>query len=60
MGKMLKCKDIIGTTPDNKHTKGFYLGKLRDYSHEKEFLINNGVKYKIINISDNILEVEIL
>jgi len=58
--KMLKCKDIIGATPDNKHTKGFYLGKLSEYAGEKEFLINNGVKYKIINISDNILEVEIL
>ena len=60
MGKMLKCKDTIGATPDNKHTKGFYLGKLSKYENEKEFLINNGVKYKIINISDNILEVEIL
>ena len=44
----------------NKNTKGFYLGKLSEYADEKEFLINNGVKYKIINISDNILEVEIL
>ena len=44
----------------NKNTKGFYLGKLSKYESEKEFLINNGVKYKIINISDNILEVEIL
>lgn len=44
----------------SKHTKGFYLGKLSNYSHEKEFLINKGVKYKIINISDNVMEVEIL
>ena len=44
----------------NKNTKGFYLGKLSKYENEKEFLINNGVKYKIINISENILEVEII
>ncbi|WP_068449171.1 ADP-ribosyltransferase [Caviibacter abscessus] len=44
----------------NNNTKGFYIGQFSKYENEKEFLINKGVKYKIINISDNILEVEIL
>ena len=41
-----------------KDTKGFYLGDYSEYKSEKEFLLHRNQKYKILNMTDNELEVE--
>lgn len=42
----------------HKDTKGFYLGDYSEYKSEKEFLLHRNQKYKILNMTDNELEVE--
>ena len=40
-------------------TKGYYIGDHSLFDNEKEFLLHRGQKYKILNIKENMMEVEI-
>lgn len=40
-------------------TKGYYIGNHSLFDNEKEFLLHRGQKYKILNIKENMMEVEI-
>ena len=51
-GYKIKIKAPVGT-------KGYYIGNHSLFDNEKEFLLHRGQKYKILNIKEKVMEVEI-
>lgn len=58
MKKITDTFDSVYKIKATSNIKGFYIGRYGYHPNEKEFLLHRGQKYKILNVTDTIVEVE--